>query len=58
MDLTRTAMKTPSRFTYDKAAEHIYNLLLKKDCYPRFKRSEHFKALQLAAINPANTKKR
>ena len=58
MDLTRAAMKTASRFTYDKAAEHVYNLLLKKDCYPRFTRSEHFRALQMAAINPANTKKR
>eukprot|EP00091_Calanus_sinicus_P012513 TRINITY_DN28143_c0_g1_i1.p1 TRINITY_DN28143_c0_g1~~TRINITY_DN28143_c0_g1_i1.p1 ORF type:complete len:109 (+),score=13.52 TRINITY_DN28143_c0_g1_i1:205-531(+) len=36
-------MKTPSRYTYDKAADHVYLLLLKKDCYPRFIRSEHYK---------------
>jgi hypothetical protein len=27
------------RYTFDKAADHVYTLLLKKDCYPRFLRS-------------------
>jgi hypothetical protein len=26
------------RYTFDKAADHVYTLLLKKDCYPRFLR--------------------
>ena len=49
---------TDIRNTYDKAAEHVYLLLLKKDCYPRFIRSEHYKNLLANAINPGNTRKR
>lgn len=55
---TIVAMKTPSRYTYDKAAEHVYLLLLKKDCYPRFIRSDHYKSLLANALNPGNTRKR
>ena len=58
MEETRIAMKTPTRNTYDKAAEHVYLLLLKKDCYPRFIRSEHYKNLLANAINPGNARKR
>merc|ERR1719225_1784588 len=58
MEETRIAMKTPTRNTYDKAAEHVYLLLLKKDCYPRFIRSEHYKNLLSNAINPGNARKR
>ena len=47
-----------TRNTYDKAAEHVYLLLLKKDCYPRFIRSEHYKNLLANAINPGNARKR
>jgi len=58
MEETRIAMKTPSRYTYDKAADHVYLLLLKKDCYPRFIRSEHYKNLLAYAINPGSSRKR
>jgi regulator of G-protein signaling len=57
MDKVQQALKTPSRFTFDVAAEHVYTLLLKKDCYPRFIRSEHYKTLVSNAIQPS-TKKR
>jgi len=58
MEETRIAMKTPTRNTYDKAAEHVYLLLLKKDCYPRFIRSDHYKNLLANAINPGSSRKR
>jgi len=58
MEETRFAMQTPSRFTYDKAEDHVYLLLLKRDCYPRFIRSEHFKALLEYTINPRISRKR
>jgi len=45
-------MKNPSRFTFDGAAEHVYTLLLKKDCYPRFIRSEHYKNLLANGVQP------
>ncbi|XP_013195346.2 uncharacterized protein LOC106138673 isoform X1 [Amyelois transitella] len=38
-------IKSGSRYALDHAAEHVYNLLLKKDCYPRFVRSDHFQRL-------------
>merc|ERR1719410_681701 len=58
MEETRIAMKSPTRNTYDKAAEHVYLLLLKKDCYPRFIRSDHYKNLLANAINPGSSRKR
>lgn len=58
MEATRAAMKTPTRYTYEVAAEHVYTLLLKKDCYPRFMRSEHYRILVNNSINPGNQKKR
>ncbi|XP_059079148.1 mucin-5AC-like isoform X2 [Tigriopus californicus] len=58
MEATRQSMKTPSRYVYEEAAEHVYTLLLKKDCYPRFVRSDHYKALMANSINPGNQKKR
>ncbi len=50
MEATRAAMRTPTRYTFEEAAEHVYNLLLKKDCYPRFLRSEHYKSLAANSI--------
>lgn len=47
----------PTRFTFDAAAEHIYMLLLKKDCYPRFIRSEHYKALLVTGVQPPHKKR-
>lgn len=57
MEKTQVELKAPSRFTFDSAAEHVYTLLLKKDCYPRFIRSDHYKNLLAAGIQPS-TKKR
>jgi hypothetical protein len=45
------------RFTFEEAAGHIYLLLLKKDCYPRFIRSESYKSLLANALKPRNMKK-
>lgn len=57
MDLVQHEMKRPSRFTFDRAAEHVYNLLLKKDCYPRFVRSDHYKQLLANALQPSQKKR-
>lgn len=53
MERTHKEMKNPSRFTFDGAAEHVYTLLLKKDCYPRFIRSEHYKNLLANGVQPS-----
>lgn len=53
MERTHKEMKIPSRFTFDGAAEHVYTLLLKKDCYPRFIRSEHYKNLLANGVQPS-----
>ncbi|XP_069941626.1 uncharacterized protein [Cherax quadricarinatus] len=57
MELTQQMMKQPSRYTYDLASEHVYILLLKKDCYPRFLRSEQYKTLLANAIQPSQKKR-
>ncbi|XP_050721164.1 regulator of G-protein signaling 9-like isoform X4 [Eriocheir sinensis] len=57
MELTQLLMKEPNRFTYDLASEHVYLLLLKKDCYPRFLRSEQYKTLLANAIQPSQKKR-
>ncbi|RZF42712.1 hypothetical protein LSTR_LSTR001507 [Laodelphax striatellus] len=57
MERTQNEMKSPTRFTFDSAAEHVYTLLLKKDCYPRFIRSEHFKSLLATGIQPSAKKR-
>jgi len=57
MEKTQSELKTPSRFTFDCASEHVYNLLLKKDCYPHFIRSEHYKALLAAGVQPSHKKR-
>ncbi|KPJ06206.1 Regulator of G-protein signaling 7 [Papilio machaon] len=38
-------LRSGSRYALDHAADHVYDLLLKKDCYPRFIRSDHFQRL-------------
>ncbi|XP_014288997.1 regulator of G-protein signaling 7 isoform X3 [Halyomorpha halys] len=50
-------MKAPSRFTFEAAAHHVYTVLLAKDCYPRFIRSDQYKSLLANALQPP-TKKR
>ncbi|CAL4089984.1 unnamed protein product, partial [Meganyctiphanes norvegica] len=57
MEVTQQLMKTPSRYTYQVAADHVYILLLKKDCYPRFLRSEQYKTLLANAIQPSQRKR-
>ena len=57
METVQREMQHPSRFTFDAAAEHVYNLLLKKDCYPRFVRSEHYKSLLAHALQPSQKKR-
>lgn len=57
MEKVQTGLKSPTRFTFDAAAEHIYTLLLKKDCYPRFIRSEHYKSLLATGIQPSHKKR-
>lgn len=57
MEKVQHGLKSPSRFTFDVAAEHVYTLLLKKDCYPRFVRSEHYKNLLAIAIQPSQKKR-
>lgn len=57
MESVLKGLKNPSRFTFDSASEHIYMLLLKKDCYPRFIRSEHYKRLVETGIQPSHKKR-
>ncbi|PSN41096.1 hypothetical protein C0J52_21836 [Blattella germanica] len=57
MERVHQELRTPTRFTFDSAAEHVYTLLLKKDCYPRFIRSEHYKNLLAAGVQPLQKKR-
>ncbi|XP_050304504.1 regulator of G-protein signaling 11 isoform X2 [Anthonomus grandis grandis] len=57
MDKVLEGMKNNSRFCFDAAQEHVYNLLLKKDCYPRFIRSEYYKNLLSNGIQPLQKKR-
>lgn len=57
MDIVQKGLRNPTRFTYDPAAEHIYSLLLKKDCYPRFIRSDQYRALLVAGVQPLHKKR-
>ncbi len=58
MEATKQAMKTPTRYSFEEAAEHVYNLLLKKDCYPRFLRSDHYKGLLANSITASKKQPR
>ncbi|XP_054271543.1 regulator of G-protein signaling 7-like isoform X2 [Macrosteles quadrilineatus] len=57
MEKTQQEMKNPTRWTFDYAAEHVYTLLLKKDCYPRFIRSDHYKNLLATGVQPSAKKR-
>ncbi|XP_076656054.1 regulator of G-protein signaling 11 isoform X1 [Halictus rubicundus] len=57
MEKVHQEMKSPSRFTFDSAAEHVYTLLLKKDCYPRFIRSDQYRNLLAAGVQPLQKKR-
>ncbi|XP_077299876.1 uncharacterized protein LOC143920792 isoform X2 [Arctopsyche grandis] len=57
MERVQQEIKNPSRFSFDSAADHVYALLLKKDCYPRFIRSDHYKNLLAAGKQPLQKKR-
>ncbi|CAG9761083.1 unnamed protein product [Ceutorhynchus assimilis] len=57
MDKVLEGIKNNSRFCFDAAQEHVYNLLLKKDCYPRFIRSDYYKNLLSNGIQPLQKKR-
>ncbi|XP_013772523.1 regulator of G-protein signaling 6-like [Limulus polyphemus] len=44
LDITYKLMKSPSRYTFDAAQEHVF-LLMKKDTYRRFLKSDHYRNL-------------
>ncbi|KAJ8913835.1 hypothetical protein NQ315_003744 [Exocentrus adspersus] len=54
MEKVHQEMKTPSRFTFDAAQEHVYTLLLKKRL---FIRSEYYKNLLATGIQPSQKKR-
>ena len=56
MERVHQEMKNPNRFTFDSAAEHVYTLLLKKDCYPRFIRSDQYRNILAAGVQPLQKK--
>ncbi|XP_078237490.1 regulator of G-protein signaling 11 isoform X3 [Pogona vitticeps] len=57
MERTLEGIKTPHRYVMDDAQMHIY-MLMKKDSYPRFLKSDLYKNLLAEAIVPPETKKR
>ncbi|XP_013925766.1 PREDICTED: regulator of G-protein signaling 11 [Thamnophis sirtalis] len=57
MEHTLKGIKTPHRYVMDDAEMHIY-MLMKKDSYPRFLKSELYKKLLAEALVPEETKKR
>jgi len=56
MEETQEQRMKPSRYTYDTACEHVFTLLLKKDCYPRFLRSDDYNRLLTTALQPSAKK--
>ncbi|XP_070617704.1 regulator of G-protein signaling 11 isoform X2 [Erythrolamprus reginae] len=57
MEHTLKGIQTPHRYVMDAAEMHIY-MLMKKDSYPRFLKSELYKKLLAEALVPPETKKR
>ncbi|XP_066496725.1 regulator of G-protein signaling 11 [Tiliqua scincoides] len=57
MERTLEGIKTPHRYVMDDAQMHIY-MLMKKDSYPRFLKSDLYKNLLAEALIPPETKKR
>ncbi|XP_053132892.1 regulator of G-protein signaling 11 isoform X3 [Hemicordylus capensis] len=56
MERTLEGIKTPHRYVMDDAQMHIY-MLMKKDSYPRFLKSDLYKNLLAEAVIPPETKK-
>lgn len=48
VERTQLALEKPSRFTLDAAQQHVFTLM-KKDTYPRFVRSDHYRQLLVKA---------
>ncbi|XP_054850673.1 regulator of G-protein signaling 11 [Eublepharis macularius] len=57
MERTLEGIKAPHRYVMDDAQMHIY-MLMKKDSYPRFLKSDVYKNLLAEALTPPETKKR
>ncbi|XP_075755270.1 regulator of G-protein signaling 11 [Pelodiscus sinensis] len=57
MERTLEGIQTPHRYVMDDAQMHIY-MLMKKDSYPRFLKSELYRSLLAEAVVPPETKKR
>ncbi|XP_054442764.1 regulator of G-protein signaling 11 [Pteronotus mesoamericanus] len=57
MELTLEGLCRPHRYVLDEAQLHIY-MLMKKDSYPRFLKSDTYKGLLAEAMIPPETKRR
>ncbi|KAM5227306.1 regulator of G-protein signaling 11 [Ctenodactylus gundi] len=57
MERTLEGLRQPQRYVLDDAQLHIY-MLMKKDSYPRFLKSDMYKGLLAEAVIPLETKRR
>ncbi|XP_004438360.1 PREDICTED: regulator of G-protein signaling 11 [Ceratotherium simum simum] len=57
MEQTLEGLRRPHRYVLDDAQLHIY-MLMKKDSYPRFLKSDMYKGLLAEAVIPPETKRR
>ncbi|XP_005391720.1 PREDICTED: regulator of G-protein signaling 11 isoform X2 [Chinchilla lanigera] len=57
MERTLEGLRQPHRYVLDDAQLHIY-MLMKKDSYPRFLKSDMYKGLLVEAVIPLETKRR
>ncbi|EGW04359.1 Regulator of G-protein signaling 11 [Cricetulus griseus] len=57
MECTLEGLRQPHRYVLDAAQLHIY-MLMKKDSYPRFLKSDIYKGLLEEAVTPLETKRR
>ncbi|XP_074179278.1 regulator of G-protein signaling 11 isoform X3 [Rhinolophus sinicus] len=57
MERTLEGLRRPHRYVLDAAQLHIY-MLMKKDSYPRFLKSDMYKASLAEAVIPLETKRR
>uniref|UniRef100_A0A8D2JQB0 Regulator of G protein signaling 11 n=1 Tax=Sciurus vulgaris TaxID=55149 RepID=A0A8D2JQB0_SCIVU len=57
MERTLEGLRQPHRYVLDDAQLHIY-MLMKKDSYPRFLKSDMYKGLLAEAVVPLETKRR
>ncbi|XP_012866753.1 PREDICTED: regulator of G-protein signaling 11 [Dipodomys ordii] len=57
MEQTLEGLSQPHRYVLDDAQLHIY-MLMKKDSYPRFLKSDMYKSLLVDAVTPPETRRR